>query len=122
MDEIDAYMFNAYDNLKSAKILFEAGQYRNVIPLSFYSMYLAVKALCLKLDFEGKTQEGTIKFFTLKYVHEGDFDYGIFTYLSGGQSLRHDADYTVKSNYDKSIAREEIEHAEMFLAEAEKFL
>ena len=36
-------MFNAYDNLKSAKILYESGQYRNSIPLSFYSMYLAVK-------------------------------------------------------------------------------
>lgn len=115
-------MTNAWDDLKSARILFDAGQYRNSITLSFYAMYLAVKALCLKLGFSSKTQKGTIDYFTLKYVHEGDFDYEIFTYLGGGQSLRHDADYTVKSTHSRKIAQEEIEHAEAFLTESEKFL
>ena len=84
-------------------------------------MYLAVKALTLKLGFESKTQKGTIDFFSLKYVHENDFDYNIFTYITGSQSLRQDADYTVKSNFNKEIAQEEIEHAEEFLVEAERF-
>ena len=122
LDEVTAYMMNAWDNLKSAKILFDAGQYRNSIPLSFYAMYLAVKALTLKLGFNSKSQGGTIKFFSMKYVHESDFNPDIFAYLGGSQSLRHDADYTVKSTHSKEIAEEEIEHAEKFLIEAERFL
>ena len=122
MDEIEAYMQNAWDNLKSAKILFDTGQYRNSIPLSFYAMYLAIKSLTLKLGFQSKTQKGTINYFSLKYVHEGDFNPEIFSYVGGSQSLRHDADYEVKSDFNKSIAEEELLHAEMFLIECEKFL
>ena len=66
MDEIEAYMQNAWDNLKSAKILFDAGQYRNSIPLSFYAMYLAIKSLTLKLGFQSKTQKESINYFSLK--------------------------------------------------------
>lgn len=60
--------------------------------------------------------------FSLKYVHEDDFNYNAYNYLSSSQSDRESADYGARDNIDERIAKRRINHAEEFLKEAKKFL
>ena len=69
-----------------------------------------------------KDPRGLIKLFSLKYVHEDDFNYNTYNYLASSQSERESADYGAKDNIDERIAKRRIDHAEEFLNETKKFL
>lgn len=81
------------------------------------------KALLVKKNCNiPKTHRGLIKLFSLKYVHEDDFNYNTYNYLASYQSERESADYGAKDNIDERIAKRRIDHAEEFLNETKKFL
>ena len=122
MKEIEQLCNKSFSKLKSSKSLYELGQYSDSASLSYYAMFLMAKALLKKKGFDTKTHEGTINLFSLKYVHESNFDYSIFVYLPSAQSKREDADYNALDYITQEIAEELIFQAEEFLAEAGKFL
>lgn len=86
-------------------------------------MFLCAKALLVKKNCKiPKSHWGLIQLFSLKYVHEDDFNYNAYNYLSSSQSDRESADYGARDNIDERIAKRRINHAEEFLKEAKKFL
>ena len=58
-------------NLISAKALFEIGQYRDSVTMSYYAMYSAGLALLLKKDISPRTHGGTMKQLAKEYVKPG---------------------------------------------------
>lgn len=122
MREIEKLCQKSYNKLKSSKTLYEIGQYSDSASLSYYCMFLMAKALLKKKDCDAKTHEGVIKLFSLKYVHDDEFDYDIYLHLPSSQSKREDADYSAFDYITKEIAEELISQAEEFLKESEKFL
>lgn len=122
MNEIEKLCNKSYNKLKSSKTLYEIGNYTDSASLAYYSMFIMAKALLRKKGFNAKTHQGIINLFSLKYVYEDEFDYGIYSNLAAGQSIREDADYSTNDCIDQEIAKELISQAEKFICESEKFL
>lgn len=122
-DEICSFIDKAETKLKNSKVLFEVWGYSDSVSLSYYCMFLCAKALLVKKNCKiPKSHRGLIQLFSLKYVHEDDFNYNVYNYLSSSQSDRESADYGARDNIDERIAKRRINHAEEFLKEAKKFL
>ena len=54
--------------LISSKMLFEGGQYRDSVTMSYYAMYSSALALLLKKGISPKTHEGTLRQLAKEYV------------------------------------------------------
>ena len=67
---IDAFNVGK-SNLISAKALFEIGQYRDSVTMSYYAMYSAGLALLLKKDISPRTHSGTMRQLGKEYVKTG---------------------------------------------------
>ena len=85
------------EQLISSKILFEGGQYRDSVTLSYYAMYSSALALLLKNNISPKTHEGTLRQLAKEYVKEGLLSKEAYDYLYDGRTLRN------KSSYDYSL-------------------
>ncbi|WP_407415838.1 HEPN domain-containing protein [Methanobrevibacter sp.] len=120
--KIDAELDLANYELKSAKILLDAGQYRDSITHSYYAMYSSAKALLLTKNYITKTHEGLIMVFGREFVRDGDFSSEIFAYLTDARSMRKDTSYDSLAKFSKDDAEEKYFNALEFIAEIEKFL
>ena len=120
--KIDAELSLARYELKSAKILLDAGQYRDSITHSYYAMYSASKALLLTKDYAVKTHEGLVRVFGREFIRDGDFDSEIFGYLTDARAMRRDTSYDSLAVFYKEDAEEKFNNAEEFITEVEKFL
>ena len=103
------------NNLISAKALFEIGQYRDSITMSYYAMYSAGLALLLKKDISPRTHGGTIRQLAKEYVKPWLLSKETFEFLNGGMADRN------KSSYDYSVVFTE-ETAEKYICKAERFI
>ena len=122
MSEIEELYKKASDKLISSKTLYEIEQYSNSASLAYYAMFLLAKALLRKIGMDAKTHDGLISLFSLKYVHEQNFSYKVYSYLAAAQSVREDADYSAVDYITQETAEELISQAEEFFDEADKFL
>ncbi len=122
MDEPHAFIDKAKSKLKSSKILYENEQYGDSVGRSYYSMFLAAKALLIKKGYNVSSHKSLIGIFGNEYVNHGDFNPTIAKYLSGTQALRDDSDYEAYDDISKNIAKEKIRQAESFIIESERFL
>ena len=88
-EEVLAFIVKAETKLKHSKALFEIEGYADSVSLSYYSMFLCAKALLIKKECNvPKTHQGLIQLFSLKYVHEDEFRYNVYKYLTNAQSDR----------------------------------
>lgn len=102
-------------NLISAKALFEIGQYRDSVTMSYYAMYSAGLALLLKKDISPRTHGGTMRQLAKEYVKPGLLSKETYEFLNGGMADRN------KSSYDYSVVFTE-ETAERYICKAERFI
>lgn len=68
LDNIKNALNVGKEQLISSKILFDGGQYRDSITLSYYAMYSSALALLLKKDIYPKTHQGTLRQLAKEYV------------------------------------------------------
>lgn len=111
LDEIKSLMDDAKDNLESSMILFDNEKYRNSIALSYYAMYLAVKALLLKKGITPKSHQGTIGNFFENYVNTGLIDKQLHKCFASSQTLREHASYGAYDDYSGEMALKKIKCA-----------
>lgn len=93
LDEIKILIEDAYDNLESSILLYKNGKFRNSIALSYYTMFLAAKALLIKKSIYPKTHNGTLHKFIEEYVHKDHFDSELAKNFLRTQNLREHASY-----------------------------
>lgn len=108
--------------LKSAKILLDAGQYRDSITHSYYAMYSAGKALLFTKNYVVKTHEGLIHVLGREFVRDNDFDENIFKYLTIARSVRKDSSYDSFAVFSKNDAEKYFSKAKIFIDEVMRFL
>ena len=82
-------------NLISAKALFEIGQYRDSVTMSYYAMYSAALALLLKKDISPGTHGGTMKQLAKEYVKPGLLSKQTYEFLNGGMADRNNLVMTI---------------------------
>ena len=73
------------NNLISAKALFEIGQYRDSVTISYYAMYSAGLALLLKKDISPRTHGGNTRQLAKEHVKLGLLS-KTFEFLNGGMA------------------------------------
>ena len=101
--------------LISSKMLFEGGQYRDSVTMSYYAMYSSALALLLKMDISPKTHEGTLRQLAKEYVKTGLLSKESYDSLYESRETRNDSSY----DYSKTFSEEE---AENLILQAEKFI
>lgn len=112
----------AKDELDTAKILFDSYKYRQSITHSYYAMFQAATALLTKKNLIAKSHEGLIMLFGREYIKTGVFDKHVFGFLTKARTERKDSSYDSFAIFDEEDAKSQLENAETFILEAEKFI
>lgn len=122
MDEVQEFMDKANYKLKSSQILYDSGQYIDSVSASYYVMLLVAKALLINKGIRPKTHKGIMHLFSKEFIKGGDFDPILGRKFLRTQTLRENADYEIRVNIDKRIAKEKLDQCKLFIKEADKFL
>ena len=94
MDDLVQYRIDiAREKLKSAKILLEAGQYKDSIGRSYYALFSAVRAVLAKDQVDFSKHTGVIAYFQKNYIKTEIFERKYSKYLSGAFQIRNSCDY-----------------------------
>lgn len=122
MDKVEEALNVGKSQLISSRILFDNGQYRDSITLSYYAMYSSALALLLKKDISPKTHDGTLRQLGKEYVKEGLLSRESYRYIYDARSIRNKSSYDYSMNFTEELAEELILNAEKFISEAESIL
>lgn len=112
----------AKDKLDSARILFEAGKYRDAVSRAYYAMFYAVKAVLIFQKEEPRTHTGTTLLWRKYFVKTGIVDKNYSKMLSVVQEARTDADYREKIKITKEDAQDAIKSAEVFVKKMDELM
>ena len=113
------------DNPKDAinsKMLYEGGQYRDSVTMSYYAMYSSALALLLKKSISPKTHEGTLRQLAKEYVKIGLLSKKTYGYLYDARETRNNSSYGYSKTFTEEDAEELILQAEKFINEVETLL
>lgn len=122
MDKVEEALNVGKSQLISSRILFDNGQYRDSITLSYYAMYSSALALLLKKDISPKTHDGTLRQLGKEYVKEGLLSRESYRYIYDARSIRNKSSYDYSMNFTEELAEELILNAEKFISEVESIL
>jgi len=109
------------ENLISSKLLFEKGQYRDSITLSYYAMHSSAIALFSKEDIFIKSHEGVLRKLS-KCVKKGVFSRKCYGYIHDARDIRNQSSYDFSAVFSRELAEELISHAKEFIQEIESLL
>lgn len=94
LDDLVQYRIDiAKDKLKSAKILLDAGQYKDSIGRSYYALFSAVRAVLAKDQVDFSKHAGVIAYFQKNYIKTEIFERKYSKYLTGAFQIRNSCDY-----------------------------
>ncbi len=115
MDNLVKYRLEASaEKLESAKLLLDAGKYKDSIGRSYYSIFSAVRAILAydKIDFS--KHAGVIAYFQKEYIKKEIFDKKYSKYLQSAFQIRNSCDYDDFFIATKKDAEEQYQKAREF--------
>lgn len=90
MDDLLVYRLNlAEEKLLSAKILLDAGQYKDSIGRSYYAIFSALRAVLAKDKVDFSKHAGIISYFQKEYLKTELFDKIYSKYISLAFQIRN---------------------------------
>ena len=108
MDDLVQYRIDvAKEKLKSAKILLEAGQYKDSIGRSYYALFSAVRAVLAKDQVDFSKHTGVIAYFQKNYIKTEIFERKYSKYLTSAFQIRNSCDYDDFYIVSKASAEEQ---------------
>ena len=123
MDELSSYRLNmSEEKLRSARILLDAGQYKDSIGRSYYAIFSALRAVLAKDKVDFSTHAGVISYFQKEYLKTELFDKKYSKYISSAFQIRNNCDYDDFFIVSKEEAIEQYEHAYELYEAVKKFL
>lgn len=81
------------EDLSSAKLLYEAKQFKSSINRSYYAIFHCLRAVLALDGFDSSKHSGIISNFNANYVKTGIFDKAISKNIDTAYRLREKADY-----------------------------
>ena len=112
MDDLSGYRLNmAEEKLQSAKILLDAGQYKDSIGRSYYAMFSALRAVLARDRVDFSKHAGVISYFQKEYLKTELFDKKYSKYISVAFQIRNNCDYDDFFIVSKEDAAEQYDHA-----------
>jgi uncharacterized protein (UPF0332 family) len=110
------------ESLESADLLLGAGKLADAVSRAYYAAFHYARALLLTVGEEARTHGGLERLLQRDLVRTGAFDADVAKLLSRLQKFRQDADYTSEFVFSPQGAREEVDAARRFVAEAKTVL
>mgnify|MGYP000129144219 FL=1 len=110
------------EDLDSAHLTFNAGQYRAANNRAYYSIY---HAICAILSAEGvafKRHKDTLSYFNKNYIHTEIFPRELGRKIVKAEEIRHASDYDDFYIASKEVTFLQIQTAERLIDLAEKYL
>ncbi len=80
-------------DLKAARLLFDATEYRSSVNRSYYAIFHALRAVLVLDGFDSSKHSGIISYFNLNYVKTDVFSREVSKMISSAYRLREKADY-----------------------------
>lgn len=94
MDNLMQYRLeNAKDKLESAKLLLDAGKYKDSIGRSYYAIFTSLRAVLAKDGIDFSKHAGVIAYFQKEYVKTGVFEKKYSKYIQTAFQIRNSCDY-----------------------------
>ncbi len=118
----DARFDHAKECLDAAKSLLASSNYKSAANRSYYAIFHAMRAVLAFDGIDMKHHSGIISEFRKLYIKTNIFDIKLSQIISVLFDIRTESDYDDFFVISKSEVQEQIENAEYFLTEIEKFL
>ena len=109
------------DNLNSAKILYEAKEYKSSNNRAYYAIYQAINAIHALDGNVYKKHKDALANFNKKYVRTEIFDRSIGRRIAEAEEIRHASDYDDFYIATSAETLEQINLAEEFIEMIEKY-
>ncbi len=123
MDNLMKYRLdNAKEKLESAKLLLDAGKYRDSIGRSYYAIFTAVRAVLANDKVDFSKHSGVIAYFQKEYIKTGIFDVKYSKYLQNAFQIRNSCDYDDFFIASKQDAEEQYNRAAEFYEGIQNYL
>ena len=123
MDNLTEYrLANAKEKLESAKLLLDAGKYKDSIGRSYYAIFTSLRAVLSKDGVDFSKHAGVIAYFQREYIKTGIFDKKYSKYVQSAFQIRNSCDYDDFFSASRQDAEEQYQKAEELYEEVKAFL
>lgn len=112
----------AKEDLDTAHLTFEAGQYRGANNRAYYSIFHTISAVLAKEGVAFKKHKDTLSYFNKNYVRTEIFPRELGRRIVKAEEIRHASDYDTFYIASKEVTAQQIQTAEEILALAEKYI
>ena len=123
MDDLIKYrLSSAKERLTSAKLLLEAGLYKDSVGRSYYAIFSAIRAILAIRQVDFSKHAGVIAYFQKEFIKTEIFDRKYSKYLQQAFQIRNSCDYDDFFIISKQDAEEQYERAAELLAIIEEYI
>lgn len=123
MDDLIKYrLSSANEKLTSAKVLLEAGLYKDSVGRSYYAIFSAIRAVLATRQVDFSKHAGVISYFQKEYIKTEIFDRKYSKYLQDAFQIRNCCDYDDFFIVIKQDAIEQYERAVEILEVIEGYI
>lgn len=112
----------AKEDLDTANLTFEAGQYRGANNRAYYSIFHTISAVLAVEGIAFKKHKDTLSYFNKNYVRTEIFPRELGRKIVKAEEIRHTSDYDTFYVASKEVTAQQIQTAEQILALAENYL
>jgi uncharacterized protein (UPF0332 family) len=122
MDIVRHRLKIANEDLETAKLTFEAGQYRAANNRAYYSIFHTICAVLAKEDIAFKKHKDVLGYFNKNYIKTEIFPKEIGRKIINAEEIRHASDYDTFYIASKDVTVKQIETAEQIYNLASVYL
>jgi uncharacterized protein (UPF0332 family) len=112
----------AKEDLDTANLTFEAGQFRAANNRAYYSIFHTISAVLAKEGIAFKRHKDTLSYFNKNYINEEIFPKELGRKIIKAEEIRHASDYDTFYIASKHVTAQQIETAEQILKLAQDYL
>lgn len=123
MDDLIQYrLASANEKLISAKLLLDAGQYKDSVGRSYYAVFSSIRAVLAIRQIDFSKHAGVIAYFQKEFIKTQIFHKKYSKYLQQAFQIRNSCDYDDFFIVSKQDAEEQYERAKELLAVIEDYI
>ena len=123
MDDLIKYrLSSAKEKLNSAKVLLEAGLYKDSVGRSYYAIFSAIRAVLAVRQVDFSKHAGVIAYFQKEFIKTEVFDKKYSKYLQQAFQIRNSCDYDDFFIVSKQDAEEQYIRAIEMLTVIEEYI
>lgn len=123
MDDLIKYrLSSAKEKLTSAKLLLEAGLYKDSVGRSYYAIFSAIRAVLAIRQVDFSKHAGVIAYFQKEFIKTEIFDKKYSKHLQQAFQIRNSCDYDDFFIVSKQDAEEQYERAVEILVVIEEYI